>query len=108
MTEFLLDFEHLPDFELTTELVYQQFAEDSELLPQLCRRMLVMRNLQGDYLFGVMVMRRHSRDEDPVWFIAHVATDEELDDWIDLKDLFRGCGEACERQHAELLARLFA
>ncbi|MCB1186333.1 hypothetical protein KDL29_04120 [bacterium] len=108
MPEFELRFEHRPDFELTTELVYQQFAEDCTLHPQLTRRMLVMRNPAGDYLFGVLVQRRHDAAAYPEWFIAHVATDEELDDWIDLKELFRACGEVCERQHVELLLRLFA
>ncbi|MCB1217348.1 hypothetical protein KDL44_08135 [bacterium] len=107
MPEFELRFEHHPDFELTTELVYQQFAEDCTLHPGLTRRMLVMRNPAGDYLFGVLIQRRHDKATAAEWFIAHVARDEELDDWIDLKELFRGCGEECERQHGELLGRIF-
>ncbi len=107
MPEFVLHFEHRPGFELTEEMVYQQFQEDSSVLPQLTRRMLVMRNRAGDYLFGVLMQLRNDSTEEPLWFIAQVATDEELDDWIDLKELFRGCGEECERQHTELLRRLF-
>lgn len=108
MPEFVLRFEHHPDFELTEEMVYQQFEEDCTLYPSLTRRMLVMRNRAGDYLFGVLLRRRHDSAGEPEWFIAHVATDEELDDWIDLKELFRSCGEECERQHGELLAKLFS
>jgi len=106
MPEFTLHFEHLPGFQLSNELVYQQFEEDAVQFPKLVRRMLVLRNPAGDYQFMVILRRRH--DSGPAeWFRAHVASDDELDDWIDLKELFRDCGEECERQHCALIAELF-
>ena len=106
MPEYELAFIHMPDFELYDEIIYQQFEEASSLIPGLSRRSMIMRNPAGDYI--ICVLFGLAGDERECWFRALVGTDEEIDDWIDLKELFRASGEICETAHQEIILQSMA